>query len=63
MKREPRYIILATDRVCIGFHVKRARAEELMDKYSPSSILPDAWHPYPVARLSVPVGVVTTAQK
>ena len=44
------YVILASDRVLLGMRVRGDRAADLIDKYSPTSVLPDAWTPFPVAR-------------
>jgi len=44
------YIILATDRVLLGMRVRGDRAAEIVDKYSPTAILPDSWQSHPVAR-------------
>ena len=50
--RDP-YIILATDRVAVGFHaVTPERAEELTARYAPTALLPDAWTQHPVARIN-----------
>jgi len=45
------YLILTSDRVLLGLRVRRDRVVEILDKYSPSSIIPDAWASHPIKRV------------
>lgn len=45
------YLILSTSRLAFGTRVRPSDVSALLNKYSPTSILPGDWSARPVARL------------
>ena len=54
---ERTYAILSSDRMALGLRVRHNRAQELVSRYSPTSIMPEDWPEW--LGLSIVVGYCT----